>query len=327
MALPRYAPMMAQLGSLPPVADREAWAAEMKWDGVRAVLYVEGGAVTIMSRNLRDVTAAYPELRMIAGAVRRHDVVLDGEIVAWDEAGRPSFSRLQNRMHVRHPARVAELVRAVPVTYLAFDIMHLDADPVIHSSYVERRRLLEKIVEPGARWEVPVAFTGDPVAALRLADQLGLEGVVCKRLTSPYTPGRRSPYWIKIKNVKHQDVIIIGWKPGEGRRAGTLGSLLLGAHDENGRLRFIGHVGTGFTDAMLNDLRERLAPLELQDPPVDDVPRDVARGARWVRPALVGEVQYGEWTPDHRLRHPSWRGLRYDVEPISVTQPGLPKAG
>lgn len=307
--LPVYAPMVAQLGPLPGPAEQEAWAVEMKWDGVRCLAYAEDGALRLLSRNGRDVTLAYPELYPLAGAVGGHDVVLDGEIVAFDEAGRPSFGALQPRMHQRNTARVAELVRTVPVTLLLFDILHVNRSPAVDLPYVQRRDLLESIVRPGARWQVPAWFHGQAEQALASSRQLGLEGVVCKRLTSPYRPGRRSAEWTKVKNFVHQDVVVGGWKPGEGRRAGTIGSLLVGVPGKGG-LTYVGSVGTGFTDATLEDLRVRLAPLARATSPFTDQP-PVDR-PHWVEPVLIGEVQYAEMTGDGRLRHPSWRGLRAD---------------
>ncbi|WP_049572503.1 non-homologous end-joining DNA ligase [Nonomuraea sp. SBT364] len=325
--LPTYAPMLAQLGSLPSV-DENDWAVEMKWDGVRALAYIDGGAVRLMSRNAKDITAAYPELQLMAGATGGAPAVIDGEIVAFDEAGRPSFGALQPRMHQRNPVSVAELARTVPVTFMAFDILHLGDEPTLPLPYTARRDLLESTFTPGFRWQVPVWFHDHAEDAFASSRRLGLEGVVCKRLTSPYRPGRRTGEWTKVKNVSAVEVVVGGWKPGAGRRTGTIGSLLLGSYDDRGRLLFVGHVGTGFTQAMLRELHQRLAPLERPDPPFDEpVPREHARDAHWVSPVLVGEVQYAEMTGDNRLRHPSWRGLRPDREPREVRAPGEANPG
>ncbi|MGN9839421.1 non-homologous end-joining DNA ligase [Nonomuraea sp. H19] len=321
--LPAYAPMLAQPGTLTSVQGTE-WAVEMKWDGVRALAYIESGAVRLMSRNGNDMTPGYPELQLMAGATGGHPAVIDGEIVAFDEAGRPSFGALQPRMHQRHPAAVAELVKAVPVTFMAFDILHLDDASSVPLPYTARRDLLENTFTPGYRWEVPVWFADDARHALRSSRQLGLEGVVCKRLASPYRPGKRTGEWLKVKNVSTVEVVIGGWQPGGGRRSGTIGSLLLGAHDRRGRLLYVGHVGTGFTEAMLRDLHARLTPLERPDPPfAEPVPREHARGAHWVEPQVVGEVQYAAVTADGMLRHPSWRGLRPDCAPADATTADL----
>lgn len=322
--LPTYTPMLAQLGTLPPPGDDASWGHEMKWDGVRALAYVENSALRLISRNGKEVTVAYPELYALAGAVGGHDVVLDGEIVAFDDAGRPSFSALQPRMHQRREERVRKLAQTIPVTFMLFDILHLDAEPAINLPYVQRRELLEDVVTAGARWQVPAWFHDDGAHAMRLSRQLGMEGVVAKRLQSPYRPGRRSPEWTKVKNFRAQEVVIGGWTTGRGRRSATMGSLLVGVY-EAGRLVYAGNVGTGFTEETLRELGEVLGPLGRPACPFDDlVPREQARGAHWVDPVLVGEVQYAEWTHDRRLRHPSWRGLRDDKRPTEVTREGEP---
>ncbi|HEX4816770.1 MAG TPA: non-homologous end-joining DNA ligase [Nonomuraea sp.] len=316
--LPAYAPMLAQAGTLTSVQGAD-WAVEMKWDGVRALAYLEGGAVRLMSRNGRNITPAYPELQLMTGATGGRPAVVDGEIVAFDEAGRPSFEALQPRMHQRHPAAVARLAQTVPVTFMAFDILHLGDDSAVPLPYTERRELLESTFTPGFRWQVPVWFADHVQRAFESSRQLGLEGVVCKRLSSPYRPGRRTSEWTKVKNVRAVEVVIGGWRPGGGRRAGMIGSLLLGAYERPDRLLYVGHVGTGFTEAMLRDLHDRLAPLARPDPPfAEPVPREHARDAHWVEPRIVGEVQYAEVTGDGMLRHPSWRGLRPDREPTDA---------
>lgn len=316
--LPAYAPMLAQLGLLPPSDQDLLYGYEMKWDGVRAIGYIERGSLRLISRNGLDVTAGYPELGPIAGAVSS-DAVLDGEIIAFDERGVPSFAALQPRMHQRDPTKVKMLMRITPVTYLIFDVLHRDDRTTIRLPYGERRDLLTRTISDGDSWRVPPHYVGGGPEAYAMSGELRLEGVVAKRLASPYQPGRRSRDWVKVKNFRTQEVVIGGWKPGEGRRASMIGSLLIGVHDDDGRLRYAGHVGSGFTESMLQDLAARLAPLVRATSPFDDeVPREHARAARWVEPVLVGEIQYGEWTPDGRLRHPSWRGLRPDKGPSEV---------
>ncbi len=316
--LPAYRPMMAQLGS-PPQGDGR-WAYEMKWDGVRALAYVEGGQVRLYSRNGNDVTPAYPELGELGRAVGGRPCVLDGEVVAFDDRGRPRFNALQPRVHQRDPAKVRRLMTMVPVTYFLFDVLHVGDDPVIALPYAERRALLANLVRPGPRWDVPPYLAGPADQVLDQSRRLGLEGVVAKLMGSPYRPGRRSPEWRKVKNFRSQEVVIGGWKPGQGRRANTIGSLLVGVY-EIGLLRYAGHVGTGFTDATLRELAEILRPLERPVSPFDEpVPREFARDAHWVEPRIVGEVQYAEWTDDFRLRHPSWRGLRDDKVPRAVAR-------
>lgn len=311
-------PMLATAGALP--ANDGAFGYELKWDGVRAVVYVEGDTVRTLTRNDREVTGTYPELRALAGALGGRPAVLDGEIVAFDDVGRPSFGTLQARMHVTKPAEVERLRTAVPVRYLPFDLLHLDGRSTLRLPYAERRALLEELALGGASWQVPPYFRGGGADLLAASRQRGLEGVVAKRLDSAYLPGRRSDAWVKVKNIRTQEVVIGGWKPGEGRRAGTIGSLLLGVQAESG-LVYAGHVGTGFTEATLVDLRGRLTPLERSSSPFADViPRQFAKDARWVEPELVAEVAFGEWTRDGRLRHPSYRGLRMDKIPAEVVR-------
>ena len=308
---PVVAPMLATAGELPPAKDDDAWAYEMKWDGVRAVVYAEGGPLRVMTRNERDVASHYPELAGLADAVD-HAVVLDGEVVAADARGRPSFGKLQQRMHVQHPSQ--ELLAAVPVTYLAFDVLRLDGHDTTGLPWEQRRELLDSLEIAGAHWATPPVFVGAGRDAVEASQAQDLEGVMAKRRTSTYTPGRRSRDWVKIKHVRTQEVVVGGWTEGEGRRHGGFGSLLVGVHDPaTGDLRYAGHVGTGFSDQVLGDLMRRMRGSPRQTSPfTDEVPRAHARSAHWVTPRLVGEVAFSEWTGDGILRHPRWRGLRPD---------------
>jgi bifunctional non-homologous end joining protein LigD len=313
--LPRLIrPMMAVLRhELPADEDRYGW--ELKWDGVRAVAYVSGGSVRLMSRNDKDVTGSYPELTALSDMVTA-PLVLDGEIVAFAD-GRPDFGRLQSRMHVRRPTD--RLLKQVPVCYYVFDLLHLGTRSLLAAPYAERRSHLDDLgLDNDPVW-TPPWWAGEAAAVREASIERGLEGIVGKPLRSRYQPGRRRE-WIKIKNVRHQEVVIGGWRPGEGRRRNMIGSLLLGSFEDHG-LTYIGNVGTGFTEAMLRDLAAMLAPLARESSPFDtDVPREVARDARWVDPDLVGEVAFGEWTPDGHLRHPSWRGLRPDKRSEDVNR-------
>ncbi|HEU5033424.1 MAG TPA: non-homologous end-joining DNA ligase [Mycobacteriales bacterium] len=322
-------PMLAVLRMQPP-RDDAAYGYEFKWDGVRAMVYVLGGRQRVLSRNDRDVTASYPELRALAESLGSRQVVLDGEIVAMDTHGRPSFERLQSRMHVTGSAQVRRLMKQTPVTFLAFDVLHLDGRSLLEERYDERRRILESLELAGPSWQTPPHFRGDqfagdagePVgpAVLAASKQQGLEGIIAKRLDSRYYPGKRSDCWLKVKNLRTQEVVIGGWKPGEGRRKGAIGSLLLGVPGPDG-LDYVGHVGTGFTAAMLRDLEADLAPLATGDSPfATPVPRPHARDAHWVQPQIVGEVAFGEWTREGRLRHPAWRGLRPDKSADDVVR-------
>lgn len=311
--------MTAVAGELPPADRQDRWAYEMKWDGVRAVVYVAAGGVRVLTRNDREVAATYPELRGLADALDGRGAVLDGEIVALDGAGRPSFGALQARMHVQHPG--VALLASVPVSYLAFDVLHLEGESLLAATYDRRRAVLEDLGVDGPRWATPPAFEGDGSSAVEVSRAQGLEGVVAKRRASVYQPGRRSRDWVKVKHVRMQEVVVGGWSPGGGNREGRIGSLLLGVHDAGGRLVYAGHVGTGFTVAALDDLAARLERLDRDSAPfADEVPRAHARDARWVEPVLVGEVAFGEWTRDGRMRHPVWRGLRPDKAPSDVVR-------
>jgi bifunctional non-homologous end joining protein LigD len=316
--LPRLIrPMLATVS--PTLPDGDGWGYEFKWDGVRAVVYVEGGRPRVVSRNDRDVTATYPEVGALAESLGSRQVVLDGELVALDEHGRPSFGALQPRMHLTKAAQIRQLMAEVPVTYFIFDVLHLDGRSLLDLSYVDRRAELDALALAGPSWQTPPWFEGNGSAVFEASKTQGLEGVVAKRLDSRYVPGRRSKSWVKVKHISTQEVVIGGWKPGEGRRTGAIGSLLVGVPDEEGQLRYAGHVGTGFSDQALRELGELLAPLARDDPPfADAVPREHARGAHWVGPTLVGEVAFTEWTRDGRLRHPAWRGLRPDKSPDEV---------
>jgi bifunctional non-homologous end joining protein LigD len=312
-------PMLASPGT-PPVRDLAAWAVEMKWDGVRALALIEAGRLRLVSRTGKDITATYPEVSALGRAVKHKQAVLDGEIVVLT-GGRADFEALQPRMHVTSPTQALRLAEQTPVTYLTFDVLQLDGRPLTGLPYAERREILESIIPDGGGWLSPPSFSGEDLEAVRAASVAnGLEGVVAKRLGSPYEPGTRSRNWLKIKNLLMQEVVIAGWKPGKGNRTGQIGSLLIGLHD-GGDLVYCGHVGTGFTDATLRMLGRRLEPLRRPDSPFDGpVPAEHARGAVWVEPRLVAEVAFDSWTRAGRMRAPSYRGLRDDKDPADVVR-------
>jgi bifunctional non-homologous end joining protein LigD len=314
---PVIEPMLAVPGEIPTTP---GWAYEFKWDGVRTVAYTDGrGGIRLMSRNDLDVTASYPELGVVADLVGRRRVVLDGEIVTFDKRGVSSFSSLQRRMHVEHPSPA--LVSATPVVFGVFDVLFLD-EPLTGRPWHERRAVLEGLSVDELPILVAPYFSEDPDSVMATARERGLEGVVSKRVDGTYHPGRRSPAWLKTPFIQTTEVVIVGWKPGAGRRAGTIGSLTLGVYDEQDRLIYCGGVGTGFTDDMLDELLALLGPLETDRSPLaEEIPTADRRGVRWVQPTVVGEVVFRSVTPDGRLRHPAWRGLRPDRRPHEARLP------
>jgi bifunctional non-homologous end joining protein LigD len=310
--------MLARLTTtLPP--DDGAWALEMKWDGIRALAYCDGGTAELVSRTGQDVTVTYPELSGLPAALGGRQALLDGEIVVLGESGWPDFEALAQRIHVSDPRAARLLAARLPVTYLVFDVLQLDGKPLLDAPYRQRRALLEGLALHGARWQVPPSFTGAPGQdVLNVSKQHGLEGVVAKRLASRYEPGKRSGSWLKIKNVHRQEAVVGGWRPGQGRRAGLIGSLLIGVHGPAG-LEYTGHVGTGFTDQVLEMLTQRLAPLRRDTSPfATEVPREHARDAVWTQPVLVVDVAFRGWTRENRMRAASYQGLRTDKPPTDV---------
>ncbi|OMC51973.1 DNA ligase [Mycolicibacterium fortuitum] len=314
------APMLAVLGSPP----RDAgWAVEWKFDGQRATVVVDGADVAVFSRSGADVTRAFPELSGVAAALGQRRAVLDGEIIAPARDGLPSFSRLQQRWpQNRRPT--PELLRQVPVQLVAFDVLALDGEDVTAAPYVERRAALDALAPADGRkavLAVPKAWTGvSPADMLSIAAAHRMEGIVAKRLDSPYRPGR-SPLWVKCPVRSTAEVAIVGYWPASAPTASTsIGALLLGGRDEAGDLVVVGRVGTGFSSTSRRHLYDLLQPIESPHPVVDRGFYD-ASGLRWVQPVYVGEVAYREYTPGGRLRHASWKGLRTAVSPSDVRLP------
>ncbi len=321
LALPAaMRPMLAVTGTMP--GDKEHWALEMKWDGVRALAYIERGQVRLMSRTERDITVAYPELARLGAATTRKQLLLDGEIVVFGAGGWPEFEALQPRMHVSSASQAALLAGQNPVTYLVFDVLQLDGRPLLDVPYAERRAQLDELALAGPYWQTPPSFPGEDFDAVQAVSvQQGLEGVVAKRLTSRYAPGVRTDNWRKIKNVRSQEAVVAGYKPGKGNRTGQVGSLLIGVHDSAGALIYAGHVGTGFNDETLRMLGDKLRPLRRPDSPFDGpVPPEYARPAVWVEPRLVIRVGYDRWTKAGRMRAPVYQGLRDDIDPADVVR-------
>ncbi len=312
-------PMMATLGSEQAIPDPGAWAYEMKWDGVRCIAVVRDGVVTLTSRNGIDTTSTYPELGDLGELVHADSAVLDGEIVALDRRGRPDFGLLQTRMKLTHRAEIDAARGVTPVRLMLFDLLELDGTDLTGLEYRQRRELLGRAVDPAedGHVQVPPALDATLGEAVEASRQLGLEGIMAKRLTSDYQPGARSSSWVKIKHLRTQEVVVVGWRPGKGTRASKVGSLLVAVPD-GVDLRYVGRVGSGLTERDLAEVGARLKKLGRKTAPLADVPGIDASDAHWVRPALVGEVQYSEHTGTGRLRHPVWRGWRPDKTPSDV---------
>jgi DNA ligase D-like protein (predicted ligase)/DNA ligase D-like protein (predicted polymerase)/DNA ligase D-like protein (predicted 3'-phosphoesterase) len=298
------APMLATEGSVEKFKATQ-WSFEGKWDGYRVIVDANHGQLNLRSRRGRDVTGEYPQFAALAADLADHHVILDGEAVALDESGVPSFSEMQNR------------ARSTRVEYWAFDILYLDGRSLLRAKYSDRRRLLEALADGGGII-VPDTLPGDGPEAMEYARKRRWEGVIAKKRDSTYQPGRRSSSWIKDKIWCTQEVVIGGWRQGEGGRSSGIGALLLGI-PEDGGLHFAGRVGTGFTEKELTKLKGILKPLHTDESPfITRLPTQDAKGVTFVRPELVGEVRYSERTSDGRLRQPSWRGLRTDKVPDEV---------
>jgi bifunctional non-homologous end joining protein LigD len=308
---PLLEPMLA-VGWAEPFDDPD-WVFEVKWDGHRSLATL-GNATRLTSRSGRDVTGQFPELATMHERLVARNALVDGEVAAIDPQGRPSFELMQGRFH-RSPAELAREVRRLrPVHYFAFDLLWLDGESLLGQPLDERRRLLQEVMVPGGNLQVPQPITGDGTVFFEQARALGLEGLVAKRRRSIYQPGRRSADWRKVKAIRRQDCVIVGWTPGRGKREGTLGSLLLAVWATDvGGLTYAGNVGTGFTEPVLDNLLAELAERELPGPPIPDAPSE--RGTRWCRPELVCEVEHQGWTAAGRLRGPSFKGIRMDKVP------------
>jgi bifunctional non-homologous end joining protein LigD len=290
---------------------------EAKWDGIRAVGVWDGGRMRLFARSGNEITHKYPELVEVDLGFGDEHAVVDGELVALEPDGRPSFPLLQTRMNLERAGDIARVARQTPVRYYLFDaLVHGDRD-LTGLPLRERRLLLEQISDGASAAVVLPPVFDDVDAALEASDRLRLEGIVVKDPGSAYVRGTRSEAWLKVKITRTQEVVIAGIRPGKGGRSGTFGSLLLGIPGPDG-LQYAGRVGTGFSDSTLATLLKKLTPLRTDENPLVGVPATDASDALWVRPELVGEVEFGEFTPGGILRHSRWRGLRPDKSPAEV---------
>ena len=311
--------MLAVQGTEASIDEDDGWAYEMKWDGIRAVAVVAAGEVRLISRNGQDMTKTYPELSDLPDHLLAQTAVLDGEIVALDAKGRPDFGRLQNRMNLVKKADIERAAKKYPVEYFLFDLLELDGTATLGLEYSQRREILKEAVETprDGHIQVPPELDAAVEEAVAASREVGLEGIIAKRTDSTYAPGLRTRSWIKIKNQLTQEVVIVGWRPGKGSRARKVGSLLVAVPD-GVELSYLGRVGSGLTERELAEIGSRLKKMSRKTPPLDGVPAADASDAHWVRPALVGEVQFSERTEAGKLRHPVWRGFRPDKKPSDV---------
>ncbi|MDL5350576.1 ATP-dependent DNA ligase [Microbacterium sp. zg-YB36] len=295
-----------------------AWA-ELKWDGIRALGAWDGKALQLRGRNGTDITARYPELTAEAAAVFGDTpITVDGEIVALDDSGRPSFTLLQNRMHLTGARDIARESQRAPTAWYLFDVIAYDGIDVGALPLAERRALLEALPIAPPRIDTPPVLD-DLDIALATARRHSLEGVVVKDPQSTYRRGQRSEQWLKVKLTHTQEVVIGAIRPGKGGRSGSIGSLLLGIPGPDG-LQYVGRVGSGFSDRTITRLTETLTPLRNTVNPFVGIPRADASDALWVRPEVVAEVEFAEFTPGGTLRHARWRGLRPDKSADEVTR-------
>lgn len=293
------------------------WRFELKWDGMRHIAFITPQSVRLQSTNLRTVTNSFPELAAMATLGADLDgLVLDGETVAFDENGLPSFNALQRRMHVSDPAEARRRSATTPVLFIAFDILHVDGHDTFALPLEDRRTLLEQVFEGGPHWMICEQHDGDMAALLDVVETKHLEGIVAKRPKSTYQPGKRSADWVKIKPRQRQEFVVGGWLMGQGNRKGKLGSLLVGVY-EGDQLLFAGRAGSGLNESDLQDWQAALtASTECPFAEAPDMPRD--RTYSWCEPLQVAEIAFGEWKPGHQFRHPVVLGRRIDKDPRSV---------
>ncbi len=309
----RIEPMLALLSKMP--ANPDDYSFEFKWDGIRAIYYWNGKRMRMESRNKIDITHRWPELKRLGKVFGSTPVILDGEIVALDENGRISFSLLKRRMHLSSKP-TAEQIRSVPMVYMIFDVLYFHDRNLMPLPYTQRREILEELKLGSDNWQVPPSSKGNGEAQLKAALENQLEGIVAKMSDSPYRPGTRSRAWLKIKGVNRQEFVIGGWTPEKGDVKRGIGALLVGYHDDDGQLVFAGKVGTGFNDSDRMELKKRFDKITRDSSPFSSTIRD--RNIIFIDPVTVAEVEFREWTPDGRLRHPSFKGLREDKKPSEV---------
>ncbi|MBV8301422.1 MAG: non-homologous end-joining DNA ligase, partial [Candidatus Dormibacteraeota bacterium] len=312
-AKPAVAPVPMLATAVDAPFNRDGWFFELKYDGVRVLLTVRGGRVTLTSRHGRDETRRYPELQRATAAVGGRDCVIDGEVCVLDAEGRPSFERLQSRINVDRDQDVQRAMREAPIVMFAFDILELDGRPLLETSLRIRKKTLRDVLRDGHGVAFADHVERDGEAFFRQVQRAGVEGMVAKRADSLYVPGRRSKDWLKVKAWHTQACVIAGYTAGQGKRKEHLGALIL-AVMRDGTLTHCGQVGTGFDDKTLRRIRELLTPLVIQRSALHPAPRP-SEPATWVTPQLCCEVRHAGWTSAGILRHPAFAGLRTELVP------------
>lgn len=303
-------PMKARLDS--PGAGVE-WNFEVKWDGYRAIAFCDRDGLRLQGRKLNRIDGDFPELGQLGRDRDARGLVLDGELVVLDDDGRPSFQLMQARRERRLQAH-----------FMIFDLLWARGRDLRGESYAHRREELERVDLDGPTWSAPDRLDGTLEEVLEVTSALGLEGILAKDPDSRYVEGRRTGYWLKVKHTRQQEFVIGGWTPGKGHRSGTLGSLLVGFHDDEGAFRYAGRVGTGMDDQLLRRLAADLAADSRADSPFEPGDRDaIPRDALWCEPRIVIEARFTQWTSDGRLRNPVFVGFRPDKEPAEVVREEL----
>jgi bifunctional non-homologous end joining protein LigD len=308
-------PMLALMGQLP--EDQEKYTFEYKWDGVRAIGYFAGGSYHLKARSGNDITSRYPELRDLAQAIGKRNVIVDGEIVSFNDSGRPDFGRLQHRMHLNDARSIAYLSELEPVFYVLFDILYADGRSLLNETQSTRRIMLEELTLLGSHWQVTPAHIGEGTAMLETAKNNQLEGLVAKRLDSPYRPGQRSEDWIKIKMIQRQEFVVAGYIPERTGFSGRIGALLTGYYDCDGKLRYAGKVGTGLSAVDHEPLLKRLHAKTTHQSPFEDA---VPAGAVFTKKPIVAEIEYRRWPAGGLLQQAAFKGVRDDKSPKEVVR-------
>jgi len=304
-------PMMAKTGD---PFDSDNHFFEVKWDGLRALMFLENGRLELQNRNLRDVTRSYPEIQTVAKKIRAKKAIIDGEVVVLNEKGIPDFGRLQNRFGVEDPKRVETARGANPVTYVAFDLLHINGKDIIKDQLEIRKKTLHNLIEEGPHLLYGDHVENHGVQYYSQALKLGFEGTVGKEKHSPYMLGTRSSFWIKSKGSHTLDAIVVGYIQGEGIRKSTFGSLVMAMYDDHGKLVHVGNVGGGFDDKTLDTLKPKLERLVVKRPIIPG-PVEAPSPITWVKPSIVCEIIYANITTDRKLRFPRFNRLRTDKKP------------